>query len=119
MIQRVVKQVWSDLLNPLWREKKPLTPAVIIAPTPSSSDSQPSIGTSVGPSSNVTSELCFDFSLGNTVNSAETHAGGNEDVSNITQVALMPNPACGHCILLIHLDVFVITSPYNRITRVG
>lgn len=98
MIHRVVKQVWSDLLKPLWREKKPLNPSVIIAPVPSSADSQPS--SSIGSSSVVTSELFFDFSLGNAVNTEDTHVGGNEELSSVSQVNYISNSACDYRVLI-------------------
>lgn len=59
MVHRITLQVWTDVLTPLWREKRSITPTTL------SSQDKDTSSTSSGRSgsgSSITSEICFEFS---------------------------------------------------------
>jgi hypothetical protein len=83
MIRRVVQQVWTDVLRPLWREKKPLAPSIVIA---TSADSTTTLSNAGVSSSSSTSEICFDFSLGNVAIAGEANTSSSEEKIGLAQV---------------------------------
>jgi hypothetical protein len=82
MVDRITQQVWTNLITPLWREKNPLAPSVVIAPAPGSPASHPqarAVGVGAG-GNTAMSEICFDFSVGSAKSSAEANLSLNEDL---------------------------------------
>lgn len=79
MIHHITVQIWRDLLTPLWREKKSLTPSITIAPTLDDLEAKGLSGSGGGVK--VTSEFCFDFIMGSAKSSAESHLSSEDPLS--------------------------------------